>query len=147
MRKIFPMAFVLISVVMMAILHFLIPVIQVIPIPWNILGIIPMVGGVALNLIADGAFRRIKTTVKPFQESSTLVTSGPYRISRNPMYLGFALTLLGIAIILGTLAPFIVVLVFCILIERVFIRVEERMLGDKFGQAWLEYKARIRRWI
>jgi protein-S-isoprenylcysteine O-methyltransferase Ste14 len=147
MKKIMPTMYLLIAIVAMAVVHFLVPVIQVISMPWIILGIIPIAGGVALNLIADGAFRRVKTTVKPFQESTTLVTSGTYRISRNPMYLGFALILLGIAIILGSLAPFVILLVFCILIDRVFIRVEERMLEDKFGQAWLEYKARVRRWV
>ena len=147
MSKILPTTYLLISIVVMAALHLLVPVIQVIPMPWNILGIVPIVGGVAINLIADSAFRQVKTTVKPFTESTALVTSGAFRINRNPMYLGFVLTLLGIAILLGSLAPFVVVLVFCILMDRVFIQVEERMLEDKFGQAWLEYKAKVRRWI
>jgi protein-S-isoprenylcysteine O-methyltransferase Ste14 len=147
MKKMMPTTYLLIAIVAMAAFHFLVPVIQVIPMPWNILGIIPIVGGVAINLIADSAFRRAKTTVKPFEESSALVTGGAFRISRNPMYLGFLLILFGIAILLGSLAPFVVVLVFPILMDQVFIQVEERRLEDKFGQSWLEYKARVRRWI
>jgi protein-S-isoprenylcysteine O-methyltransferase Ste14 len=147
MKKMMPTTYLLIAIVAMAAFHFLVLVIQVIPMPWNILGIIPIVGGVAINLIADSAFRRAKTTVKPFEESSALVTGGAFRVSRNPMYLGFLLILFGIAILLGSLAPFVVVLVFPILMDQVFIQVEERRLEDKFGQSWLEYKARVRRWI
>jgi protein-S-isoprenylcysteine O-methyltransferase Ste14 len=147
MRKILPTTYLLIAIIAMAALHFFAPAVQIIPIPWSLLGIVPTAGGVIINLIADSAFRQVKTTVKPFQESTALVTSGAFRISRNPMYLGFVLTLLGIAIILGSLTPFVVVLIFSILMDRVFIQVEERMLEDKFGRAWLEYKAKVRRWI
>jgi protein-S-isoprenylcysteine O-methyltransferase Ste14 len=147
MRKILPITYLLIAIVAMAALHLLVPVIQAIPIPWNISGIVPIAGGVVVNLIADSAFRQVKTTVKPFAESTALVTSGAFRISRNPMYLGFVLILLGIAIILGSLAPFVVIPIFAVLMDRIFIQVEESMLGDKFGQAWLDYTANVRRWI
>jgi protein-S-isoprenylcysteine O-methyltransferase Ste14 len=101
----------------------------------------------ASSIIADKAFREAKTTVKPFQESAALITDGVYRISRHPMYLGFVLILLGLAVLLGSLTPFIIVPVFVIVMDRVFIVVEERMLEEKFGQAWLDYKAQIRRWV
>jgi protein-S-isoprenylcysteine O-methyltransferase Ste14 len=97
--------------------------------------------------MADNALRKAKTTVKPFEESSALVTSGVYRISRHPMYFGFVLILMGLAVMLGSLMPFLVIPVFAILIDTVFIRVEERMLEDKFGRAWLDYQRRVRRWI
>jgi protein-S-isoprenylcysteine O-methyltransferase Ste14 len=147
MRKVLPTTYLLIAIVAMAALHLLVPVIQVIPIPWNISGIVPIVGGVVINLIADSAFRQVKTTVKPFAESTALVTSGAFRISRNPMYLGFVLILLGIAIILGSLGPFVVIPTFAVLMDRIFIQVEESTLEDKFGQAWLDYTANVRRWI
>jgi protein-S-isoprenylcysteine O-methyltransferase Ste14 len=147
MRKILPTTYLLISIVLMVALHFLIPLVQVIPVPWNILGIVPIVAGVALNLIADSAFRKVRTTVKPFEESSSLVTNGVFRLSRNPMYLGFVLILLGIAIVLGSLTAFAIIPVLAILMDRVFIQVEEGMLEVKFGQTWLEYKAKERRWI
>jgi steroid 5-alpha reductase family enzyme len=102
----------------------------------------PVIAGVALNLVADGAFHRAGTTVKPFQESSALLTDGVYRYSRHPMYLGFVLILIGVAILLGSLTPWVVIPVFAVLMEVVFIRVEERMLAEKFGPAWLAYKKR-----
>jgi protein-S-isoprenylcysteine O-methyltransferase Ste14 len=147
MRKMMPTTYLLISILMMVALHFLIPLVQVIPVPWNVFGILPIVAGVALNLTADNAFRKVSTTVKPFEESSTLVTNGVFRFSRNPMYLGYMLILLGIAIILGSLTPFAIVPVFAILMDQVFIHVEESMLQVKFGQAWLQYKATVRRWM
>jgi protein-S-isoprenylcysteine O-methyltransferase Ste14 len=63
------------------------------------------------------------------------------------MYLGFVLALIGLAILLGSLAPFFVIPVFALVIDRVFIQVEEIMLEAKFGQVWVEYKAKVRRWI
>jgi protein-S-isoprenylcysteine O-methyltransferase Ste14 len=133
--------------IVMVALHFLSPVERIIPFPWDLLGVLPLVLGAALNLIADKAFRDAKTTVKPFQESATLVTDGVYRISRHPMYLGFVLILLGLAILLGSLTPLLVVPIFAVVMDRVFIVIEERMLAEKFGQAWLDYKAKVRRWV
>jgi protein-S-isoprenylcysteine O-methyltransferase Ste14 len=90
---------------------------------------------------------KAKTTVKPFQESATLVTDGVYRISRHPTYLGFVLILLGLAILLGSLTPFFIVPIFAVVMDRVFIVADERMLAEKFDQAWLDYKATVRHWV
>jgi protein-S-isoprenylcysteine O-methyltransferase Ste14 len=103
--------------------------------------------GLALNLVADRAFKKCKTTVKPFEESAALVTSGVFQISRNPMYLGFVLILTGITIFMGSLAPYAVIIIFILLLENVFIKVEEVMLEEKFSQTWLEYKQKVRRWL
>jgi len=147
-KKVLPPTYLLISIVLMVALHFLHhPTMSVIPLSWNIFGIIPLVLGIAINIIADNALHKAKTTVKPFEESTTLVTSSVYRISRHPMYLGFVLILVGVAIVLGSLTPFVVIPIFAILMDVVFIQVEERMLEQKFGQVWLEYKRKVRRWI
>jgi protein-S-isoprenylcysteine O-methyltransferase Ste14 len=146
-KQILPPAYVLIALILILVLHFTFPGIELIPLPWNLLGLIPLVTGIILNFIADGAFRRAGTTVKPFQESSTLSTDGVYRFSRHPMYLGFVLILIGVAILLGSLTPWIIIPIFAALMEVVFIQVEERMLEEKFGSAWLEYKKKVRRWI
>ena len=75
------------------------------------------------------------------------MTDGLYRFSRNPMYLGMALVLVGVAILLGSLTPFGVVAFFVGWIHIQFIRREEEMLSTQFGQDWLEYKAQVRCWI
>lgn len=128
-------------------LHFLFPVVQVIPLPWSLLGLVPLVAGLALNLIADNAFHKNNTTVKPFQESTVLIVDGVYRLSRHPMYLGFVLILTGVAIILGSLTCWVVVPIFVAAMEIKFIRIEENMLEEKFGSDWQVYKKKVRRWI
>lgn len=146
-KQILPTTCVLIALITILVLHFTLPGIILIPLPWNLLGLIPLVLGVVLNLIADGALHRAGTTVKPFQESNALVTDGIYQFSRHPMYLGFVSILLGVAILLGSLTPWVIILVFALLMEVGYIQVEERMLEEKFGQVWLVYKKKVRRWI
>ena len=145
--KMFPPAYLLIAIVVMIILHFIFPLTMIVFPPWKLLGIIPLVGGVILNIVADNTFQRVNTTVKPFEESTALVTSGIYQVSRNPMYLGFVLILTGIATLLGSLTPFGVIPVFIILMEKNFIRFEEQGLAQKFGPRWVAYRRQVRRWV
>jgi len=142
-----PPTYLLVSIVAMVALRFLFPGRQIIPLPWALLGLVPAVLGLALSIVADRAFKRHGTTVKPFEESTALVASGAYAISRHPMYLGFALLLLGLAVCLGALTPFLVVPLFVVAMELVFIRTEEQMMEAKFGQSWRDYKKKVRRWL
>jgi protein-S-isoprenylcysteine O-methyltransferase Ste14 len=142
-----PPAFLLISIVTMAALHLLTPVSRIIPLPWSLLGLVALACGILINVVADRAFRRAGTTVKPFEDSAALVTSGVYRLSRHPMYLGLVLILVGVAVLLGSLTQFIVIPAFALLLDRRFIVQEERMLEQRFGESWMEYKAGVRRWI
>jgi len=146
-KKILPPTYLLISILVMVDLGLVFPIPRVIPPFWNLLGLLPVAFGVLLNLVADRAFQQAHTTVKPFSQSSSLVTEGVYQISRNPMYLGFALVLIGIAILLRSLVPYLVIALFVLLIDRVFIRVEEKMLADQFGGQWEAYRKQTRRWI
>jgi protein-S-isoprenylcysteine O-methyltransferase Ste14 len=131
----------------MAALHFLFPVKKIMVFPSNFLGAIPLAMGIVFNLIADRALKKHKTTVKPFEKSTVLITNGAFRVSRHPMYLGFVLILTGIAIFMGSLTPYLVIVAFAVLMDAVFIRTEETMLEETFGEAWLDYKGRVRRWI
>jgi protein-S-isoprenylcysteine O-methyltransferase Ste14 len=146
-NQLYPMGVTLISLAVMLVLHFLLPLGTLIPSPWNLLGLVPLVCGIAVNLAADRAFHEAGTTVKPFEVSAVLVTGGAYRISRNPMYLGFALILIGVALLLGTPAPWAVVPAFVLLVDRIYIAVEERMLEARFGAEWHTYQTAVRRWI
>ena len=146
-RKILPPTWLLIAMLLMVALHFVMPIASIIPPLWNLLGLIPLALGVALNLSADRVFHRARTTVKPFDMPATLVNWGVFRISRNPMYLGFVLILIGLAFLLGTLTPFLVVFLFFAWIDRVYIVFEERALAEKFGAAWSTYKGNTRRWL
>jgi len=144
-KRVLPPVYLFLSLTAMFLLKFLLPVAEIAPYPWNLLGILPLALGVALNLVADAAFKRKQTTVKPFEESAVLVVTGVFQISRHPMYLGMVLILLGVAILMGTFTPLIVVVVFGVLMELVFVRTEERMLEEQFGATWLAYKKKVRR--
>jgi protein-S-isoprenylcysteine O-methyltransferase Ste14 len=146
-KRILPPTYLLISLLTMVALHFLLPQPKAVLTPWNLVGVIPLLAGIALNLLADTAFRAAKTTVKPFIESVALVTSGVFGISRHPMYLGYVLILAGVALVLQSVSTYIVIPVFIVLMEIVFIRVEERMLLAKFGEAYRNYQKSVRRWL
>jgi protein-S-isoprenylcysteine O-methyltransferase Ste14 len=146
-KRTLPPTYVFLALVVMVGLHFLIPVATVIPWPWRLVGIAPLGFGVIINVIADRAFQKAGTTVKPFQQSSALITNGVYRFSRHPMYLGIVLIIVGIGCLMGSLTPFAVIPFLVLLLDRRFIRIEERMLEERFKEAWLQYKAGVRRWI
>lgn len=146
-KPVLPPMYLLTAMIAMVALHFVFPVAKIIPFPWQLMGVLPLALGAALNIIADKAFGDAKTTVKTFQESAALITDGVYRICRHPMYLGFVLILLGLAILLGSLAPFFVIPIFAIVMDLVFIVVEERMLAGKFGQEWVKYVTKVGRWL
>lgn len=130
-RRILPPTYFLAAIVLMAALHWSAPVVSVIATPWNLVGILPLALGVVLNLMADRAFAKHQTTVKPFEQPRVLVTSGVFRFSRHPMYLGMVLMLIGIAL----------------LVDRLFITAEEAMLSATFGEDWANYKRSVRRWL
>jgi protein-S-isoprenylcysteine O-methyltransferase Ste14 len=146
-KRILPPTYFVFFLVLMAVLHFLLPVAEVVPSPLWLLGSVPLALGIVLNLVADQAFKRYQTTVKPYEESSTLITSGVFRLTRNPMYLGMVFILTGIAVLMGSLTPFVVIPFFVVLMNRVYITVEESMLAQKFGENWEAYAAKVRRWI
>lgn len=146
-KRMLPPAYLYAAIGLMILLHLAVPGPRLLAMPLALLGFLPLVLGVWINLLADRAFKQQGTTVKPFQESSALVTTGVFRLSRNPMYLGFVLGLIGIALLLGSLTPWIVIPVFAVVVDIVFIRVEEEMLRARFGQAFLEYKRATRRWV
>jgi protein-S-isoprenylcysteine O-methyltransferase Ste14 len=72
---------------------------------------------------------------------------GAYGISRHPMYLGFVLILIGVSLLVGSISPYIIVLLFAVLVEVVFIRGEEEMLEARFQEAWVQYRSKVRKWI
>ena len=146
-KPILPPTYLLIAMLIVILLHFVLPIGALLRIPWNLLGLIPLAVGVWLNLVADRAFKTRTTTVKPFEPSTALITDGAFAVSRHPMYLGFVLILIGLGMLLGSISPYIVVIVFAILMEAVFIDREEQMMAEQFGEDWQHYKARVRRWI
>ena len=147
MKRVLPPTYFLVALVAMPALHFLWPIHRYWEFPLNLAGLVPLVCGIVLNIVADRQFKRNKTTVTPFEKSSTLVTAFPFSFSRNPMYLGITWMLMGCALLLGTVSPLVPAVVFAILMDLRFIRAEERMLAESFGHEWEQYHAQVRRWL
>jgi len=146
-RKPLPPSYFLLSIALIGITHFTLPIAILIYFPWNLTGCVLLAFGIYLNLAADKQMKQRQTTVKPFENSSYLIEDGIFAITRNPMYLGMAAILTGIAILLGSLTPFIVCFFFSYAIYHIFIRAEEKMLEKVFGQQWLNYKKKVRCWL
>jgi protein-S-isoprenylcysteine O-methyltransferase Ste14 len=146
-KRVMPTTWLLVALILEVVLHFAFPIRQLVPRVWNLLGLIPIGLGVAINLLADRALHTAETTVKPFQRSSALITDGVYGRTRHPMYLGFVAILVGEAVLLRSLSPYAVAFLFALLLDRAYIVVEERMMAASFGARWEEYRGRTRRWL
>ena len=105
--------------------------------------------GVAFALLGVWEFRSAGTTVDPRvpDQSVSLVVRGVYRISRNPMYVGFLLVLIAWGFFLSNLASIVLLPAFVIYMNRFQIIPEERHMREKFGEAYRQYEAEVRRWI
>ena len=147
MKKVQPPVYFFLALLLMTALHLLLPLNALISFPWNLAGLVPVGIGASLNILADRSFKFHITTVKSFQKSSVLVRDSVFKYSRNPMYLGMILILVGIAIVMGSVTPWIIVPLFVVLIDRIFIQPEELMLEETFGSAFQAYRKRVRRWI
>jgi protein-S-isoprenylcysteine O-methyltransferase Ste14 len=112
-----------------------------------VLGGVLLLAGVALLVSFEREFHRKRTAANPWRPTTAIATDGPYRLTRNPAYVGMALVYVGIAVLsqaLWVLVPLPLVLA---LIDRGVIAREERYLERKFGREYLDYKGRVRRWV
>lgn len=147
--KIPPVVLVLIFAVIMGLVSGILPEL-VLPLPWSgaMAGIL-VSGGVFFSVAGVWAFRRARTTVNPVLPgtASFVVATGVYRLSRNPMYLGFLLVLAGWGVFLSHAAPFLLLPVFVAYMNRFQIVPEERALSAKFGDEYVGYMRAVRRWL
>ena len=146
-RKIIPPVYLFLALALMWLLQRFFPVHQYIDTPLAYAGVIPVLFGIAMAAISAGMFVKVGTSLEPFDEASTLVTGGFYRITRNPMYLGMFLMLFGVAFLLGSVATLLPLVLFILVIRYNFVLGEERFLEATFGQSYLDYKSEVRRWI
>jgi protein-S-isoprenylcysteine O-methyltransferase Ste14 len=115
----------------------------------NALVLALLLAGICVAVSGFTAFRRARTTVNPLKpkQASTLVRSGIYRYTRNPMYLGLLLVLLGWALLVSNVIAFVLLPAFILYLNRFQIAPEERALASIFGQEFAAYKAKVRRWL
>lgn len=142
-----PPVYLLIAVIAMLLLHIFLPVKVLFLPPFRYFGIVIIFTGLAIVLWCSDYFKKYNTPIRPYQESTFLIREGLYRYTRNPIYFAMGIILFGGAVTLGSLSPFIVVPVFIIIIEKVFIVKEEEFLEERFGNDYLEYKKKVRRWF
>ncbi len=124
-----------------------VPVLQVSVPAQSVAGWVLIGAGAALMLYAIAAFWRFKTSVIPRQTPSALIDTGPYRLSRNPIYLADLLVLVGIVLLLGALSAWITVPLFWAAIQYRFILPEEAVLRETFGAPYEAYCRSVRRWL
>jgi protein-S-isoprenylcysteine O-methyltransferase Ste14 len=111
-------------------------------------GVVMIVAGIAVGLASVYSFRKASTTILPAGRPTTaIVGSGPYRFTRNPMYVAMACAYIGISLVLNNLWALVLLPVAVIVVDTFVIRREERYLTAKFGEPYREYCARVRRWL
>jgi len=146
-RKIIPPVYLLITLLLMWFMDYFIPVYDYVSPPIAYAGIIGVLGGIVIAAIAARRFKEADTGIKPFDEATALVTGGFYRFTRNPMYLGMFLLLLGVAFLMGSVGALLPIPVFMLIIRNHFVLGEERFMEAAFGQQYRDYKTRVRRWL
>ncbi len=145
-----PVAAVSIAAAAMAVLAWAVPAsIPLVASTRLVVSIALVLAGAWVGMAGVVAFRRHKTTVNPFtpERSSSLVSTGIYRFSRNPMYLGLLLVLAGWSVFLANWVAALLLPAFVVYMNRFQIRPEERALSEKFGSQFIAYASSVRRWL
>ncbi len=147
MKKQMPPFYFFSFIVLEIILSLLLPIYKLSITPYNYLGLVIVIFGLWLNLSSKRTVLNNKTTIIPFQKSTVLVINGAFCYTRNPMYLGMLLVLVGEAIVLRSASTFLFPILFIPLMSIKYIIPEEKILENTFKDKYLEYKQKVRRWI
>jgi protein-S-isoprenylcysteine O-methyltransferase Ste14 len=135
------------SILLMWLLHRWSPIVDLIDPPLSRVGWIFIITGIGLAIWAERLFSRAGTGVRPFTPSTAVVATGPYRFTRNPMYVGMMLVLLGGFVLSGSIGSFLVIPVLFWWIHLRFVLPEEDHMEVALGDEYLAYKQRVRRWL
>ena len=147
MKILMPTNYFIILLLLLIGFHYILPIFNFTYSPYKYLGTILIIFGCVVNLWTDMLIKKNNTTVKPHLMPSTLITSSPFSFSRHPMYLGMMSILLGAAILAASLIAFLFPIIYVILMEKLFIPVEETNLEKAFGDEYINYKKNVRKWI
>lgn len=113
----------------------------------QLLGLILVAGGIGLAFFAAALFQARKTTKNPYGEPADFVSEIPYTFTRNPMYVGLAVALLGFAIFFGSIVMLAAPIIFVTMLDWLVVPGEEAAMERRFGETYREYKRRVRRWL
>lgn len=128
-------------------LHLLLPLPASAPDLMRAVGLVAVFGGLGLAGLAVIRMRRAHTPVSPHQPSTSLVTDGPFRFTRNPIYLGFFFIFLGFTLVAGTLWGGILAPLAPVIVNYLVIGAEEGYLDRRFADRYAEYRSRVRKWL
>jgi protein-S-isoprenylcysteine O-methyltransferase Ste14 len=128
-------------------LHQLAPLAFLPAIPARVAALIFLGAGVLLAIWSNVLFRHAHTSLVPIKPSTALVVRGPYRLTRNPMYLGLLCVYIALALWFGFVWALVLVPLVVLAVQRLAIAKEERYLEQKFGDAYRQYRTHVRRWI
>jgi len=117
------------------------------PVPARVAGAVLVIGSRVFAQAARNAFRRVGTNVLPTQPTIALATDGPYRYTRNPIYLSHLVLYVGAALVVNGAAPLLLLPLVAIGLHWAVVRPEERYLQSKFGHAYAAYCQRVPRWF
>lgn len=145
--KIYPPLMVLAGIITQLLIGYIAPVEPLLSATWQYIGIALMVLGFATILLAARSFRKHETTIIPDGQPSTLMEGGLFAYSRNPIYVAMAVLLIGSGLSIGHIWSLLVVPIFVILVQQIWIVKEEENLETEFGQIYRNYKMRVRRWL
>ena len=144
MKITFPPVILLASIVLQIILLFSFPIFVDLS---SLLGLILILSGISLVFVSFRFMRKMKTTFIPDGTPEVLISSGPFKFSRNPIYLGMLIILVGVAFLMSSLSAIIIAFVFGIIINFTWIAHEEKKLHELFSEDWENYTSKVRRWI
>ena len=144
MKITFPPVILLASIVLQIILLFSFPISVDLS---SLLGLILILSGISLVFVSFRFMRKMKTTFIPDGTPEVLISSGPFKFSRNPIYLGMLTILVGAAFLMSSLSAIIIAFVFGIIINFTWIAHEEKKLHELFSEDWENYTSKVRRWI
>ena len=144
MKITFPPVILLASIVLQIILLFSFPISVDLS---SLLGLILILSGISLVFVSLRFMRKMKTTFIPDGTPEVLISSGPFKFSRNPIYLGMLTILVGVAFLMSSLSAIIIAIVFGTIINFTWIAHEEKKLHELFSEDWENYSSKVRRWI
>ena len=128
-------------------LNWLLPLPTAFPNSFEWAGYFLVFAGLGFAVSAVSQFGKMRTTLDPHGSVSIIVTGGPYRLSRNPIYLGFVCTLIGLPLALGNVWGAVLSPLLMVAMNSLVIKHEEAYLEEKFKDVYTSYKSRVRRWL
>ena len=123
------------------------PQLNIVKNPYNKIGIIILVMGLSLTFYSFYLFKKNKTPILPGEKPKFIVMEGPYKFTRNPMYLGVSIALLGAAVYFGNLLSFLSPIIFFLAMNYYYVPFEEKLMENLFGKKYTNYRKKVRRWV